>query len=425
MPSRARLRLLADYFAATRNEIAVDEMFLALSKLQAAHVGHLPRVPHWMGLAQRRPALTRSAWRLARGAWLAGGAALFFALEYVKFSRQRRKAAAAPASLPEDGAILGLSTRVCDIVQPGQFPAFPRTWLTLPWVPQHCLPEGARELPMLSLLNGQDLRRSLADALTSTCRMRRDSGLSAWVLQSYTAFRWFLARRATDRLSGTLVTTEHFDRWAVLADRSVRESRRGARARRRLVVVQHGALGALDKNASEASSSLKPSTRLREVDELHVYNAAEEAAFRSGVIVGGAASRPVEVRFFMPDIELTGSEVSSRLRILFVGHPLCEPFQAAVFHALREKHEFDAFYKPHPKAPMSGAMATIGWTIIDDPQVFPRVDLLVSYPSTLVIEYEGKGVPASVHPLGISREELPGFVAQTQALIEAEQSESN
>jgi hypothetical protein len=423
MSSRARLRLLADYLAATRNEIAVDEMFLALSKLRAEQVGHLPRVPHWMGLAQRRPGLTRSASRLARAVWLAGGAPLFFAREYLKLSRLRRAAAAAPASLPEDGAILGLSARVCDIIQPRQFPTFPRTWLTLPWVRQHRLPEDARELPMLSLLDAQDLRRSFADALVSTWRMRRDPGLSPWVLQSYTAFRWFLARRATDRLPGTLVTTEHFDRWAVLADRSVRESRRVAKARRHLVVVQHGAMGALDKSSS--GNSLQPPTPLREVDELHVYNAGEAATFLAHGIVDGTVSRQIDVRFFKPSIELAGSEVSPRLRILFVGHPLCERFQAVAYQALCEKYEFDAYYKPHPKAPMSGAMATVGWTIIDNPQLFPRVDLLVSYPSTLVIEYEGKGVPASVHPLGISREELPGFLAQTQALIETEQSVSN
>lgn len=420
MPRRASLRLLADYLAATRNEIAVDEMFLAMSNLSPTQVGRMPRVPRWIGLAARWPALTRTSTHIARWAWPFGGALLFFALEYLRFSYMHRSAGTRPRpSTPPNGAVLGLSTRVCDIVQYSQFPAFPRAWLTLPWAPQHRLPDAAIVVPLLSLLDQRDLRQAFADAMTSTWRMWGQPHLAPWVLQSYTAFRWFLTRRAVDRLSGTLVTTEHFDRWAVLADRSIREARRAGRIRRRMVVVQHGALGALDKDVPKSSPSLSPPSRLSQVDELHAYNPVEEAAFRKNVLTRQAAARRIDVHFFKPDIELTGDQLRPRLRILFVGHPLCEQFQVATFHALRDKNDVDAYYKPHPKAPMSSPMSSVGWTIVDNPQVFPRVDLLVSYPSTLVIEYEGHGVPASVHSLGASREELLGFLMQTQRLIES------
>lgn len=424
MPHRLRLRLLADYLGATRNEIAVDEMFLGMAHVQADQVGYLPRVPLWVGRAVRAPALTRTVWRLAWLIWLAGGAIAFFALEYLKFARlQRRSAAPHAAAAPAvgEGAVLGFSTRVCDIVHQPQFAGVPKVWVTMPWAPQHVLPQDALERPMLTLVNRSDLRQAFMDAVTATYVLGSDMVRSKWALQSYTAFRWFLARRAIDRISGPLVTTEHFDRWAVLADRSVRAGRRhGTNGHKRhLVLIQHGALGGLGSATTSRDSLLGLPNRLRCVDELYVYNATEEASFRSGVLVTERRDRPLTVNYFKPAIELSGDISSSRLRILFVGHPICEQFQTAAYHELQKKTVFDAYYKPHPKAPMSGGMAGVGWTIIDNPQVFPRVDLLVSYPSTLVIEYEDQGIPALVHPISITREELPDFLNQTRGLIES------
>lgn len=420
MVSRVRLRLWADYFAATRNEVAVDEMFLALSKMTAARVGHWPRVPRWISLAMRHPYLTSTACRIVRIVWLAGGAALFFIREYLKLSRLQRSIGSVALSTA-DGAILGLSTRIGDIVKPTQFPLFPRTWLTLPWAPQQALPECAQDLPMLSILDRRDFRNAFADALIVTQRMRRNRRLSPWVLQTYTAFRWFLVRRAIDRISGTLVTAEHFDRWAVLADRSVRESRRVSGCRRRLIVVQHGALGALSQEERVSTSLLNLPTRLGQVDELHAYNSNEAAAFRDDVLATGEKllhTRALDIHFFKPCIELVGERISNRTRVLFVGHPLCESFQVEVFQKLKGRSNFEVYYKPHPMAPMSTTIATIGWTIIENPTTFPWVDLLVSYPSTLVFEYEGIGIPASVHPLDASNNAVPSFIEQTLQMIE-------
>ena len=417
MHSRARLRLLADYFAATRNEVAIDEMFLALSKMSANEVGHFPRVPHWIGLATRRPDLTRSLSLIARVLWLAGGSALFFIWEYLKFSRMRRSIG---AFVPPHthGAILGLSTRVCDIVTPAQFPSFPRTWLTLPWVPLHGIPEGAKELPMLSLLDKRAFLAALADALTATQRMKQDRRMSSWVLQTYTAFRWFLTRRAIDQLSGILVTTEHFDRWAVLADRAVRECRRTPGSRLRLIVVQHGAMGALSHEEHIPKSLLNLPIRLRQVDELYAYNSGEAAAFRANVFSPSENARTLNIHFFKPAIKLSGEAISDKPRLLFVGHPLCECFHIEVFRKLKEWKSLEIYYKPHPKASMSTAIGAVEWKIVKEANVFPRVDLLVSYPSTLVIEYEGVGVPASVHPINVSTDDLPLFIEKTQAIIE-------
>lgn len=416
MVSRARLRLMADYFAATRNEVAVDEIFLTLLKMNATEVGHFPRVPHWIDLATHRPYLTRTLSRIARAVWLAGGSVLFFIWEYLKFSYLHHSIGARTFTATT-GAILGLSARVFDVVTPVKFPRFPQTWLTLPWVPVPGLPEGANELPMLSMLDRSDLLSALADAVTVTQRVKRNRCLSPWGMQTYTAFRWFLVRRAVDRLSGPLVTTEHYDRWAVLVDRAVRECRRATDSRKLLIVVQHGAMAALNEEGHIGESFLNLPTRLRQVDELHAYNGDEAAAFQANVFALGNVSRMLKICFFKPTIELTGEAISDRPRLLFVGHPLCEFFHVEVFKKLTIWKNIEVYYKPHPKAPMSTSMAGINWKIIKEEKFFPRVDLLISYPSTLVVEYENVGIPAAVHSLDASIDDLAKFISKTKLFI--------
>jgi hypothetical protein len=416
MPSRSRLRMLADYFAATRNEIAVDEMFLALSKMQGSNVGYIPRVPYWIDLASRKPYVTRNFSRVLRWFWLAGGSTAFFTAQYLKFAFIHRLISGL-AELKSDGAILALSTRAYDTISPIYFPNLPTKWLTVPWVPKHRLSMGAQELPMLSILDKSDLSSSLADALAVTRRMKRNRSFSPWILQAYTAFRWFLLRRAMNRLEGVLVTTEHYDRWAVLVDRAVRESRRASPSFVNLIVVQHGAMGALNQEKSISRSSLNLPTKLRQVDELYAYNQDEADAFQAMVFANRNISRILGIRFFKPTIELTGDLISDRKRLLIVGHPICEPFHIEIFKNLKNFEHVEIFYKPHPKAPMSAPLVSVGWKIIKDSNFFPRVDLLVSYPSTLVIEYKNVGVPSFVHPLDINIDHVSTFIEKVKSNI--------
>lgn len=416
MRTRARLRMLADYLAATRNEIAVDEMFLSIAQKNAENVGYLPRVPHWINLAKRYPYLTRSVCYIAQTVWLAGGAIVFFLIEYLWLSYLRRSFGS--VALPNaNGAILGFSTRVYDVLNPKQFRSFPTTWLTIPWASQKELPDGSEELPMLSILDRKDLLNAFADALTIVYRMRRNRHLSTWILQSYTAFRWFLVRRATDRLAGKLITTEHFDRWAVLADRSVREKRRVSRYNVRLVMVQHGVLGALTQEAICDTQVNSIPTVLTQVNELHAYDENEAAIFQSRVFASKNDTQELDLHLFKPVIKLTGKKISKRIRLLFVGHPLCEAFQASVYDELTKICSVEVFYKPHPKAPMSSSVMGVGWSIVTDKKIFPRVDFLISYPSTLVVEYAVFDIPASVHPLDCGTDFLPIYVERTKKLI--------
>lgn len=415
--SRINLRRLADYFAATRNEVAIEEMFLTLSKTEASRVGHLPRVPHWIAKALKRPRMMLATSKIAQVLWLLGGAAIYFIRDYLKFLFARMKAEATN-QFQSEGSILGLSSRVHVFLKPATFPSLPRVWLTLPWLERQELPDAAQELPLLSALKHRDFLSAFIDAMVVTYRMQRHRSLAPWVLQTYTAFRWFLVRRVVDRIDGPLVTAEHYDRWAVLVDRSVRERRRAPGCNVRMILVQHGAMGPLTGAEVQTSASLHLPTRLRQVDKLHAYNNTEVAAFRDMVFAKPEVSRFLEVQFFDPTLELSGSETSNCPILLFVGHPLCESFHAQTYIKLKDWKVVDVLYKPHPMASMSVSMAEVGWTIIKDANYFPKVDLLVSYPSTLVKEYESLGIHACVHSLDAQLGDLDLFVDKIQKTIE-------
>ncbi|WP_146204374.1 hypothetical protein [Massilia glaciei] len=404
---------MAGFLAATRNEIATDEMFLKLVSLSPARVGYLPRVPKWITLGRKSPGLTKLCSLAGALLWIAGGAPLLFLRQYLQ-CRGRTPAVAAPAARGA-GAVLALSSRTGDILAAPQFAHLPRLWITMPWAPLRGLPAGACAIDVHALLSRAELRACFVDALRATGLMLRRPSTRPWVLQSYTAFRWFCVRRAVDKLlPGHLVMTEHYDRWAILADDAVGARRRADRDASALTLVQHGSLGGLGGDGAQAAPALGLHRRLRSVTSLYAYGAAAERAFRAGILGPPHRLPGLRVTYFKPAIRLAARDAAAGLAILFVGHPLAEPLHVAVYGLLRQTRPFTAYYKPHPMAPMSDAMRHVGWTIVDDSGSFPAVDLLVSYESTLVVEYAGEGVPAEVHPINMPPERAGDYVERVR-----------
>ncbi len=386
----ARRRRLADYLAATRNEIVVDEHLLALSNLRAQSAGHIPRAARWVPIAKRFPHGVRLLAALVVLAWRLGGGALFLFADFLP--RWRQAPAASRTALPSPAYVLGLSSRVSDVVRPELLSDLPETWITMPWAPMARLPAGVRAIDVFSLLSRDDLRQALVDALVASRHLGSRARIARWALQSYTAFKWFAVRAAIDRLEGELVMAEHFDRWAVLVDRSVRSRRR------RLTLIQHGAVAGLDGGGQSEYGLPRLPTKLQCVSRLFVYGDADEAVFRRAILGAAVERNGLEVQHFKPSITMQPRSTQG-VALLFIGHPLCEPLQEAIFAELRKRIAVDAFYKPHPLAPMSASMKTVGWHLITEADHFPAVDLVISYPSTLVVEYGAVGVPAVVHPL--------------------------
>ena len=399
--------LLVDLLGATRNEIAIDEMFLSVGAMSAEDVGYFPRVPRWINLATKYKLRTKLLWRCCRWIWLGGGNIVYFAIELVRYAlirSSKRKRSSISLTEP-DGFVLALSTRVGDILELDKFDNMPNVWITMPWAPLLKLPGNAMRLNVLDLLSSEEFLVAFCLAIRFTYILNGRKTQSKWSLQSYTAFRWCLVRLAVDKLSGPLVMAEHFDRWAVLVDGSVSKNFEETSARcnnRVLTLVQHGALGGLAPAEGGRNNLLKLPRRLKVVSNLYVYNSSEEQHFRDLVLShANDVINPI-VSFFKPTIRLVGDMDCDKYRVLFVGHPLCETVHMEIYRNMKQRGGFEAYYKPHPLMPMSASLLEVGWIVILEPAEFPVVDFLISYPSTLVIEYENSGIPSAVHPLNMT-----------------------
>ena len=416
------IRRIGDYVAATENEISIDEFIFKLVHLEPKTVGFLPRLSKWFKLGRDFPVVTFCAWSFTRYFWLVGGNTVFFFLQF--FPRWLGASKVSRVTPGDEGYILALSSRVGDIVKLRHFVDLPNTWVTVPWAPLKQVPSTAICLDVFALLSRRDLWQAFCDAITATYSLFRRKRTSKWVLQSYTAFRWFAVRAAIDKLPGYIVMANHFDRWAVLVDSSVWAQKcavasSGDFRRRELILIQHGSLGSLGGDKADSTHELRLYRKLRSVTHLYAYGAEAAYAFKNDVLSAGCRQRGLKVSFFKPSIELNADDDSTGLKLLFVGHPLCEPLHRHIFLFLCDRYDFKAYYKPHPTVPMSASMRRLGWVIIDNPSIFPAVDFLISYQSTLVIEYAGAGVPAAVHPINLEAENSIEFIGTLTTKIDA------
>lgn len=399
-PSFADLRLVCDYLRGLRNEIAVDLQAIELARLDPARYGKFPRPSRWIGKAKRFALLSRLLHRISLSIWYFLGPLLFSRqCQAVRASRLH----AGPIKFDEAGQVLALTIRALDIVHPGHIDPAPRQWIELPWLPLSNLPTGAEALSVTALLNDSDIERSLTLATLAHRALQSRQGMSEWGLQSYTAWRWFLVRLAVDKLPGPLLIVEHFDRWAVLVDGSVRQSR-SHQPTRRLTVMQHGSVNA-DK--TPRGLGIRLPTRLRAVSHLRAYSPADVEVFKAEILSPRCGDSGLEVSFYSPSVMLTDmASTDGPPSILFVGHPLCETAHCALLAALRQKGDWQLFYKPHPANRASSYIRALSWTVVEGRSVFPRVDLLISYPSTMVAEYATHDIPAVVHRMDVSAAQL-------------------
>lgn len=415
-------RRLADYLQAVQNDIAIDEVAFALAGTDPRSVGYLPRPGKWLGRVPASPLVTRCLSWISIVLWQCGASVAFHFLQMARAYRAvtREQGRSSVARRADDFALI-LSSRAADVISPDSVDVVPGCWITMPWVSVKAWPPDVERVNVLALLSSRDLWLAFKDSTAATRIMSRRRRSAAWALQTYTAFNWFAVRRALERLDGNFTMAEHFDRWAVLVDGVAAQlrARRLAEGRHapELVLVQHGAMGrGLSAEGAHGVSRLAIKRRLRAVTALCVYDEQSGKAFTEDVLSPRCVGRGVAVRYFRPKISLQSTPQRGRVRVLFVGHPFCDELQTHILAALKNDHDVDAFYKPHPCARMDARLMEHDWTVVDD--CFPEVDLLVSYPSTLVIEYQALNIPAVVHSMDLARATADEFIESVRQAVE-------
>lgn len=411
------LRHIIDYIRATENEIAIDIAAYGLCGIDPSNAGYVPRPTKWVRKVGKSLFLIKLLGLSLGIIWRFGGSQIFYFAEFCRFyfySKFCRDPL--PETLTMNSYVLSFSSRAADIIRHPTIDNITSCYITVPWAPIAELPSSSTSVDVFSLLSGSDLVRAYFFSVLATKALSTRKEVSKWILQSYTAFRWFAVRAAIEKLGGHFFIAEHYDRWAILADSAVSRRKRGASSESgmtpELHLFQHGSLGSLNLREPARRHRFELKRRLNAVTHLYVYDEVSMNFFMDRILSVKCISLGVKLTYFSHKISLQHGLDSANFRILFVGHPLCEDFHIYLHGVLSQKFNIYFYYKPHPTASICGLAKNIEWNVIEDRNFFPNVDMLISYPSTLVNEYASHGIHALVHPMNMKKENSDNFTEE-------------
>jgi len=405
-------QLLSEFETAVSSECSIDDHYRHAYGLSSDAYEGLPRPAKWVGFAKNNPRVIFFIFQLCKFLWVVGGGVIYYFTQMsLYFYRSFFLPYRACENQVDAEFALGFSRRAMDVIGDCSIGREPRCWVVFPWVKKKTYGEMQHILDILSLVKFADfiMAFSLSIKALYTVGLRRTSfGARRRILPTYIAFQWFLARIALDKLNARIfIMAEHHDRWAVLADFLVGSKLSYGAS---LVIVQHG-----------VESNLKAAHRLRNVSRLYVYDESSLEAFDNNIVDVCSVKKNLDVCFYMPSISLSvldSAKFPHKVSVLFVGHPSAEALHVSIYEKLLKGHDVNVIYKPHPTVRENKELRKLGWVIWEKSEEFPRVDLLISYPSTLVEEYHAVGVDAVVHPYAIAVEDAENYLSNLSEVLE-------
>lgn len=237
--------------------------------------------------------------------------------------------------------------------------------------------EGKTVLTIYDVLKKRDVMKAYWNAILAVVFASQNNP-NHYIRRSYTSFEFFLTYIAVSKfpVDTELVFANHIDRWALLFD---------ACPQNRKTLVQHGI---------ETKTANWP-VKLNMVTTLYAFN--EELGYD---VTRALLTHEPEYKFMKPTIELVDDEEDKNYKVLIVCHPA----------AMRDREEY---LISHLQVPNITVYAKTHYTTPDlsfyeeltkrynyhliTTRLFPKVNTLISYRSTLVSEYEICGIPALMY----------------------------
>jgi hypothetical protein len=262
------------------------------------------------------------------------------------------------------------------------------------------------------LINFRDIVHSLFKSLKFNYLFQKQAK-GFWVLESYTVYNWVLTGVLVDKFKGNFIISEHYDRWAVLVDSCISNRKAQAKCLNTITLIQHGIVQSL--NGNESVFNLNLPYKLKNIRYLYVYDQESLIFFENNVLMT-LAKKTMDVCFFSPLIKLTNLSCE-KFSVLLVGHPVCLNFHIALCIYL-SKNGFNIYYKPHPATKCSlDKLRASECILIVEKEAFPKVDYLISYPSTLTLEYEQHSISSYVHPLFIDESSYEEYFIKILSIL--------
>lgn len=388
------------FLSAALNQYAFDEIYYSYFGRSLDEFNGMPRPSKWMNRDLFLIQVLRRASVVLRLLWSYLFAYLFFLCRACIYLVKKRRIGHASCDGLGNSVAMAICDRSFDVMKQAIPGPERKLWLELP---QGGVSKGLRGnedefLNCLSVVTSYQILYALiiAGAVHNAIRKNNNKNL---IMQSYAALDWIIMLIAIDKISPRkVITAEHHDRWAVLAD-SYCSIKHRVGAKLDLVLVQHGKEH--EQTYYEMRSGCKYKElpyRLKYVSEAYLYNSQQLRIFEENIFdFDRKLEEALRVNFYKFKLN-TFETGCGGIVVLFVGHPLCEQLQVQLYRKISDRLGYHFFYKPHPTAKNRRAVNP-GWFVVDDDSKFPRADLLISYPSTLVDEYREIGVDSFVHPL--------------------------
>lgn len=192
-------------------------------------------------------------------------------------------------------------------------------------------------------------------------------------LNSKFAFDWFLVYNTLANLKlSDLSFCNHYDRWAILFDSLDVPNK---------ILLQHGIL----------SPEVFPPTKLSSISSLVCFNLKEENIFVRNVM-----DNIPSIRYYISKLNLHNIAVEGKINILLVSClPITFESEKKLLNSCHCMENLNFYVKPHPVYPIEEYLTLqkeFQFTLITDKSVFPKVDIVISYASTLGMEYQNVGI---------------------------------
>lgn len=198
------------------------------------------------------------------------------------------------------------------------------------------------------------------------------------LLQSYSSYEWLLTYFTLSNIKGIEETwfSNHFDRWAILFDHLYIPQK---------ILIQHGIIEELEC----------PPIKLKSINTIYLIDSSQEMLFRNY-----ACSSNFNFEILSSNFKLQQVYERNTFKVLIVGEVFTHFEKEAEIIASIENMPITIIVKPHPVLPRQAyykLKKQYTFNLIEDTSIFPEVDIVISYNSTLATEYEQCDITVLYH----------------------------
>lgn len=187
-------------------------------------------------------------------------------------------------------------------------------------------------------------------------------------LQVYVAYEWFKTYFTLEELvsySDNIYFSNHYDRWSTMFDFLFEKNN--------LVLIQHGIL----------PDDLTLTYKLKNLNTIYYFDEKSKNTFSKLFECTKTNFKTINLKLNLIPIE------SDKKTILIIGQPHSIEKEIEIIESI--KNLYSIYVKPHPLHDNSKYKIK-GVELILDKDFFPKVDIALTYESTLGFEYEISGV---------------------------------